>query len=144
MQRTAIALMLLLTGVFLPAAAFHAQPPQVKQRPLDPAVKKDGWWIRLNTASKADRLTWTFAEPDAKSKKPATLRWHRSSDPDNFDLPESVRLLETLRFDVTAEPAGAAASFCLFYANQGVLLVEFSGSEKKVVDSRSRAKGCSP
>jgi len=120
-------------------------PVEVRQRPpVDPAVKKDGWWIRLNTESKAESITWIFSEPEKKEKEPVTLTWQRSIDPNNFDLPESVRLVDSLHFSVTAKPPTTPAAFCVFHAAQGVMLVEFSGSEKKTLNSRAREKGCTP
>ena len=132
--------LLLSTGPLEPQTAGD----KTGQRPIDPAVKKDGWWIRLGAQPKAETITWTFSEPGKPDKKPVTITWRRSNDPDNFDLPEAVRLVDPLSFSVTAEPAGTPASFCVFYASEGVMLVEFSASQKKTVNSRTREKGCTP
>jgi hypothetical protein len=132
---------LLLCSLLLPADR-QTQRPQ--RPPVDPAVKKDGWWIRLNTESKADRITWTFSEPGKKDKTPVTFTWERGTDPDNFDLPEPVRVVGALSFSMTAEPTTAAASFCVFYASHGVMLVKSSSSEKHTLNSQARDKGCTP
>ena len=134
----------LLCGLLLPAELLDLPASaQIRQRPVDPAVKRDGWWIRLNPQSKAETISWTFSEPGKQDKKPVTFTW-RSTDPDNFDLPEAVRLVDPVSFSVTAEPAASTASFCVFHASHGVMLVEFSGSEKKVLNSQAREKGCTP
>ncbi len=73
-----------------------------------------------------------------------TSSWQRSNDPDNFDIPEAVRLAIALDLTMTAEPASALVSFCVFYAADGVRLVEFSGSRQRTLSSGARDKRCTP
>ena len=135
---------LLSTLLLGPGPSGVQQPPaKPQQRPVDPAVKRDGWWIRLNPGSKADAITWQFSEP-GKATKPVTSSWQRSTDPDNFDVPDAVRSADVLQFSVSAKPPKASASFCVFYAAHGVQLVEFSGSLERTLNLRGRDKNCTP
>ena len=114
-----------------------------KPQPLDPAVKRDGWWIRMGKDSKAEKVTWRFSDPAGKGR-PTSVTWQRANDPDNFDLPESVRTLANIALDVAAEPSAAAASFCVFYAAHGAQLIEVSRPRRLVFDARARDKRCVP
>ena len=146
MLQVSIALFILLSQlpVVPPPGGLLQAPAARQQRPVDPAVKRDGWWIRLNPQSKAEKITWRYSEPAKKGQEPATSSWTRANDPDNFDLPETVRLAGVLALTVTAEPPKTLASFCVFYAAEGVQFVEFTGSRKQTLDSRTRDKNCVP
>jgi hypothetical protein len=111
---------------------------------MDPAVKKDGWWVRLAPDPKVDVLTLHISRTDKSGDKPVVVTWTRGNDPDNFDLPEAVRLAPNLRVAVTARPAGSASTFCLFYAANGVKLVTLPGAPALSLDAKGRDKGCTP
>ena len=125
---------------------FSAQQPQVRlrTRAVEPAVQKDGWWIRINPEPKVEALTWRFSDPGKKDTEPESLTWARGSGTDNFDLPENLRLSSPLAFEVDAMPEKGAITFCVFYANQGVKLVTLPGPSKFTADSKQRDKGCTP
>lgn len=136
--------------LLIPAVALMDAPPAggqsgaaAKPQPLDPAVKRDGWWIRMATNVKAEKITWQFSDPARKSK-PATVTWQRANDPDTFDLPEAVRTLQSVAIEVSAEPPAVPASFCVFYAAHGAQLIEVSRPGRFVFDARARDKRCVP
>lgn len=126
------------------AAAGSTDPQQPPARTMDPAVKKDGWWVRLAPDPKVDVLTLQISRTDKAADKPVVVTWTRGNDPDNFDLPETVRLARNLRVAISTRPAGAASSFCLFYAANGVKLVTLPGSSTLSLDASGREKGCTP
>ena len=117
---------------------------QTRPRPAEPAVKKDGWWIRISPDPKVQTITWRFSDPAKTGAAPETVTWTRAGGSDNFDLPESLRLRSPLAFDVAGSPTGGTASFCLFYAANGVKLVELPGAAKGTVEAKMRDKGCAP
>jgi hypothetical protein len=141
MRPTAFMVWLLIS---LAAAAGAAAEQQPSGKTMDPAVKKDGWWVRIAPDPKVDVLTLQISRTDKPAEKPAVVTWTRGNDPDNFDLPESVRLAHNLRVVISARPGGASSSFCLFYAENGVKLVTVPGASSLALDAKGREKGCTP
>jgi hypothetical protein len=140
---------LVLSSLLLAGPPLHSQQPAnpAAQRPLDPAVKKDGWWIRVDRDLKVESLTWRFSSAADKSDKkvdPVSLTWRKSVDPDNFDLPEAVRLRDVLDVHVAGEPVQAVSSYCVFYGVDAVQRVEFSGSRQHTLNAKARDKRCRP
>ena len=134
---------ILLSTHLATVTSFQCTPPAQPTRPLDPAVKRDGWWMRVNNQSKAEKITWRFSDP-SKRTEPAILTWQKGNDPDNVDFPETMRLVRNIGIEVSVEPADVRASVCLFYAQQGVQLVQVSKPAKLTLDSRTRDKNCVP
>ena len=114
----------------------------LRTRATDPAVKKDGWWIRISPDPKVETITWHFADPGRKGAKPETFTWTRGNGADNFDLPEAVRQTAPLTFEVTATPADGSSSFCLFHGVNGVRRVTLPGTSKGTVDPKQKDKNC--
>lgn len=143
-QGVVVSAVLLIQAVLLTDfTAWQQSSATAKPPPLDPAVKRDGWWIRVGTDSKAEKVTLHFSDPAGKGK-PASVTWQRANDPDNFDAPESVRTLANIAIEVAVEPSAAAASFCVFYAAHGAQLIELSRPRRLIVDARARDKRCVP
>jgi hypothetical protein len=145
LQAIVVSAVLLIPAVALMGAPGGGQQSgaPAKPQPLDPAVKRDGWWIRIGKDVKAEKMTWRFSDP-AKEAQPAAVTWQRANDPDNFDFPEAVRTLQRVTLDVSVEPPTAAASFCVFYAAHGAQLIEVSRPSRLVFDARARDKRCVP
>ena len=139
----AVAAVAIAGGLAIAAAADQQPPDQAKSKIADPAVKKDGWWIRISPDIKADTITWQFSQPGGKDTKPVSFTWRRGSDPDNFDLPEAVRMVSPLAYVVTTQPEKAAGSFCLFNAANGVRRVTLPG-RSATVTAKGRDRGCTP
>ena len=127
------------------AADARQQPPAgPPPKAMDPAVKKDGWWIRIAPDPAAQVITWQITRTDKPGEKPAIVTWRRGNDPDNFDLPENVRLADGLSLSVTGTPAGASSSFCLFYAAHGVRQLSLPVSRPVALDTSQRDSTCRP
>ena len=130
--------------ISLVAAGSSDQQEQPSGKTMDPAVKKDGWWVRIAPDPKVDVLTLQISRTDKPADKPAVVTWTRGNDPDNFDLPETVRLARNLRVVISARPGGASSSLCLFYAADGVKLVTLPGASPLALDAKGREKSCTP
>ena len=142
LQAIVVSAVLLIPAV-IAAPGWQQSGAPAKPQPLDPAVKRDGWWIRMATNVKAEKITWQFSDPARKSK-PASVTWQRANDPDNFDLPEAVRTLPSVAIEVAVEPSVVPASFCVFYAAHGAQLIEVSRPGRFILDARARDKRCVP
>jgi hypothetical protein len=105
-------------------------------------VQQNGWWIRVNPQNQATEVRW---EIRAKPKGDLTdIKWTQEGNQNAFDLPEPLRSADSLHLSVTATPAEATASFCIFYKDRGVALAEFSRRDELQLNQRRSEPKCVP
>jgi hypothetical protein len=122
-------------------ASARGAAPQA-QKPMTttalPAAARQGWWIRVNGASEAPYVHLRFGADKKRLSAPIT---RAQGDPD-FDVPEANRTLGSLEIAALALPPDKKASFCVFYQNQGVKLVEFQHEQALTVSQADRDEAC--
>jgi len=121
-------------------------PPLVDTHAEWQILSTGAWWVRVNAdATEARAITWRFGKTEAdmtpKVPEPShSLFWNRGTKinpelgnqdrrlyPGNMTvwLWEYLRPEETIYLSAKAEPPTARASFCVFYQQQGVALIQF-------------------
>lgn len=129
---TAVALAVAIAGL----AAQNQRPNAIPAE----AATRDGWWIRLNPFNQADNVSWRFGV--ARSRLGTPLRWWRDEQPNEFDVPTAERGVKVLHLAAFGIPYKERVSFCVFYQDQGVALVEFAGEKALQVDQDQREPAC--
>jgi hypothetical protein len=90
------------------------------------APTENGWWIRINTAvTRATEIAWQFGT--TSNALIASDTW-RSGFGSDIVLADPLRLENFIHIRAASQPAEAPASFCVFWQQQGVALVEFAGT----------------
>lgn len=125
------------------SAAGAGAPEQTQKQTLStalPAAARQGWWIRVNGATEAPYVYLRFGAERNKLSAPIT---RANSDPD-FDFPDATRTLGRVEIAALAMPPDKKASFCVFYQDQGVKLVEFQHEQALTVTQTDRDAACTP
>jgi hypothetical protein len=124
------------------------------------------WWIRLNGATNAREITWRLGKNEGEltpylPEPNHYLHWNggrlvspdlgtqdRRLYPGNMTLWlwEYLQPEQIIYLHARTRPATAAASFCVFYQQQGVAMVQFRGEIEKPVkiDRAERETRCIP
>lgn len=139
-SRFALGLMtlcLMLTAV----AAQDGGKPVVRLRTVA-ALVKDGWWLRVDTAStKAQSIQFTFGtNPKNEAGKES---WTPKNPPD-FAVTDSIRTQKMLNVRASAAPTDAPAAVCVFFQQQGVARLQFTGSESRQLNANQKDATCAP
>jgi hypothetical protein len=132
-------LFLLIVGVFaLWAVAVAVQA----QSTINVPAQKEGWWIRLNPTNQAPRVYWRFG-PTAK-RIGAPIMWVRGTSPEAVDVPVAERTQERIYMAALGMPPAAPVSFCVFFQEHGVALIEFTQETTAELDRNQNAPECVP
>jgi hypothetical protein len=143
---TTVRIGVLLTVLIAAAAAGSAAVDAAAQRPRAAAAapaapQRDGWWIRVNPDSVAPNLYWRFG---AQGRLAAPINWVRGKNPEVFDVPAAQRQLPAIDVAALSLPPDQAASFCVFFRDQGIALFEFTREKNLTIDQTMRAPECMP
>lgn len=122
----------------VPATAQEARPNAVPTAP----VTREGWWIRINPANTAENVSWRFGAVRNKLGNP--LRWWKDEQQSEFDLPPADRTHHVLHLAGIGLPYKDQVSFCLFFQDHGVALVEFAGERVLQAEQHQREPACVP
>ena len=109
---------------------------------LTAAAQKAGWWIRINPNNQAARVYWRFGT--AVKDLTAPVSWVRGQSPDAVDVPAERRTLDRMHVAALGMPPNAPVSFCLFFKDHGVALVEFTQERTLDVAQTQSAPECMP
>jgi len=109
---------------------------------LTAAAQKTGWWIRVNANSQATHVYWRFGT--AVRDLSAPVSWVRGESPEAVDVPTGQRTLDRMHVAVIGIPPKAPVSFCLFFKDHGVALVEFTQERTFDVTPAQSAPECIP
>jgi hypothetical protein len=134
--RTVLATLLIL-GFSAVVAAQGSRTPV-----LTAAAQKAGWWMRVNPNSQATRIYWRFGT--TVSNLSAPISWVRGQSPEAVDVPAEQRTLDRMHVAVLGMPPKAPVSFCLFFQDHGVALVEFTQERTLDVTQAQNAAECTP
>jgi hypothetical protein len=139
-------------SIFWGAAAASSQdrPPQrvgagvfIAPPMFIPAPTKDGWWVRVNTAStRATWIDWQFGS--TPKLLTTTDSWYHSGHFAEKYVEPPLRHDKGIYLRVSTRPADAPASFCVFYQNRGVDLIEFTGMAARQLDMTRVEPKCVP
>lgn len=80
--------------------------------------------MRANPTNEATHVYWRFGA--APNRLGAPITWQRGASPEAIDAPQDVRSLGQVHLAVLGMPPAAQVSFCVFYGDKGVALVEFT------------------
>jgi hypothetical protein len=142
---TALRTGVLLAVVMVAAAGAVSGEPAGQRRASQTAAaqapQKDGWWIRVNPSSAAANLYWRFG---TQGRLGAPINWVKGKNPEVFDLPAAQKQLDAIDIAALALPAESAASFCVFFKEQGIALFEFMREKNVTIDRQMRAPECTP
>jgi hypothetical protein len=122
-------------------APIHARQAEPSQGATTPA-EKAGWWVRLNAANQARRVYWRFGSAPHQLSAPMT--WVQGTSPEALDAPVDQRMLARIHLASIGMPPDAAVSFCVFFADRGVALVEFTQETNLDIDQTQSAEQCVP
>jgi hypothetical protein len=131
---SAVAVIALAAGA---AVGTAAQPA-----PITAAAEKTGWWIRINPANHATHVYWRFGAATAQLSAPVT--WIQGQSPQDVDVPAEQRTLEQMHVAALGMPPASPVSFCLFFQDRGVALVEFTQERNLDIDRNQTAPECVP
>lgn len=127
-------------------------PPLVDSHDQWQILSTGAWWVRVNAdATDAREIRWRFGKTEAemtpKVPEPShSLSWSRGRAiapelgnedrrlyPGNMPvwLWEYLKPEQAIYLSAKAEPANATGSFCVFYQQQGVALIQFRNSTEK-------------
>ena len=126
------------------AAAAQSQQGEPQGQPVirlrTVAPTKDGWWIRVNPATTdATGIEWQFGTtPKDLTEKDS---WQPSGPVETYLAP-AVRTEKVIHIRATTTPANASASFCVFWQQQAVALVKFTGTTDRQLDANMRESQC--
>jgi hypothetical protein len=134
----------LLTVLAIGTAAWSAEGRQfVRPRPPETTpAQKAGWWIRVNPANEATQVSWRFGALANRLSAPMT--WMQGKSPEALDAPQEQRGAEHLHLAVLGMPPASPVSFCVFFADRGVALVEFTQETTLEVEREQTADTCVP
>jgi hypothetical protein len=140
MLRTALVLAVAIVGAAavspIEAGAQRARPAAAAQAP-----QKDGWWIRVNAQTVAPNLFWRFG---TQGRLGTPINWTRGRNPEELDVPAAQRHAEAIDIAALSLPVDQLASFCVFFGDQGVALLEFMREKNVTIDRTMRAPECMP
>jgi hypothetical protein len=105
-------------------------------------AEKAGWWIRVNPNSQATHVYLRFGR--GVSDLSAPISWVRGQSPDAIDVPAAQRTLDGMHVAALGIPPKAPVSFCLFFKDHGVALVEFGQERTLDVTQAQNAPECIP
>src|SRR5687767_1025403 len=101
-----------------------------------------GWWIRVDTrVTKAASIQWEIGTNQKKLTDKAT--WSVGG-PAEIELPESVRKESVIQIQALTAPAAAPAGVCVFYGQQGVAGIEFTGTAGRQLNQKMKESKCRP
>lgn len=130
-------------------AAVLSGEPRSSQQPYRPnaiaadaPLTKEGWWIRVNEANQTTNLSWRFGATRGGLGTP--VRWWKGEHPVAFDVPGEERDVDTLHVAAYGLPYKQPFSFCLFFQDQGVKLMELAGETVAAVARNERDPACVP
>jgi hypothetical protein len=120
--------------------ATMAQSQQTVPEGKTVAPTKDGWWIRVNQATtKATRIEWQFGTtPNNLTAKDS---WQPTRLVEAY-LPPYLRDEKVIHIRATATPASAPVSFCVFWQQQVVEFVEFTGTVDRQISASTGPWQC--
>ena len=72
------------------------------------------------------------------------MTWAQATSPEALDAPADQRMLERVHIAALGMPPAAPVSFCVFFADRGVALVEFTQEINLDVDRNQAAEQCVP
>ena len=125
------------------AVAWTVEARQAVQKPpATMAAEKAGWWVRVNPNTAATHVYWRFGA--TRRQLSAPMYWERGKSPDGLDGPAAQRMTERVHIAALAMPPAAPASFCVFFADRGVALVEFTRETNLDIDRGQTAEQCVP
>jgi len=102
----------------------------------------EGWWLRVDTqATKAGAIEWLLGTNPKKFTVKTT--WSAGGGAE-FDLPESVRKENVIHMQASTAPAAAPVVVCAFYQQQGVVRLEFSGTDSRQLNQKMKEAKCTP
>lgn len=101
-----------------------------------------GWWVRVNPANQATHTFWRFGPAGDRLGTPIT--WAQGTSPAALDAPADQRMLERVHIAALGMPPAAPVSFCVFFADRGVALLEFTQEINLDVDRNQSAEQCMP
>jgi hypothetical protein len=130
---------LLAATIALVCATASAQGPAAA---ITAAAQKEGWWIRVNPTNQAARVYWRVGSAANQLGGPVT--WVQGESPESVDLPAPQRTLEHVFMAALGMPPAAPVSFCLFFRDRGVSLVEFTQEKSVELDRSLEAAECVP
>ena len=103
---------------------------------------KAGWWLRVNPQNQASHVFLRFGpEP---SQLGAPMGWIQGTSPEALDVPEAYRTMGRVHVAALGMPPAAPVSVCLFYADRGVALIEFTQETTLDVEQGQSAEQCVP
>jgi hypothetical protein len=121
-----------------PSEGRQAQPSPGETTPAE----KAGWWVRINPSNQARRVYWRFGA--APNQLSAPMTWVQDTSPEALDAPAEQRMFERVHVAALGMPPAALVSFCVFFADRGVALVEFTQELNIDVDQTQFAEQCVP
>lgn len=101
---------------------------------------KTGWWIRIDpAATRSDSIDLM-----AGANKGALTPWMtwKKGDATEFDLPDALRAAPVVAVRAKSHPYDADASFCVFYAGQGIEDFHFDGIESETMRQTDHESRC--
>ena len=140
----AIGMLVVLCAVGVPAQQGASLGPGVGGSIVTyAAFRTDGWWFRVNTAdTRAAKITYRF---DTIPRTTTVSDWWFHSGGRRPELsPAAGRKATDVAVQLTAEPADARASVCVFFGNGGVRLLEFTGQASQQLNAAQRDERCTP
>jgi hypothetical protein len=103
---------------------------------------RSGWWIRVNPQNQASHVFLRFGIE--RSQLGAPMGWIQGTSPEAVDIPEVNRTGDRLHVAAIAIPPTVPVSLCLFYADRGVALIEFTQETTVDVEQGQSAEQCVP
>jgi hypothetical protein len=128
------------------AIAFAAFTLPLKGRQWGPSpgettpAQKAGWWVRINPTNQATRVYWRFGA--APNQLSAPMTWVQGTSPEALDAPVDQRMIERVHIAALGMPPAAPVSFCVFFGDRGVALVEFTQETTVEIDQAQSAEQC--
>jgi hypothetical protein len=105
-------------------------------------AQKAGWWVRINPANQATRVYWRFGA--ASNQLGAPMTWVQGASPEALDAPPDQRVIGRVHIAALGMSPAAPVSFCLFFQDRGVALVEFTQETTLEVDQAQSDDRCVP
>jgi hypothetical protein len=134
-----IAFQLLCCAFTLGATAFNVEG---QSPPVTAAAQREGWWIRLNPSNQATHVYWRFGDTAKTLGAPVT--WAAGESPQAIDVPVAQRTLARLHIAALGLRPAAPVSFCVFFQEHGVALIEFTQETTAELDQAQNAPECVP
>ena len=103
-------------------------------------AEKAGWWVRINPTNQATRVYWRFGA--ASNQLGAPMTWVQGTSPEALDAPIDQRTIERVHIAALGMPPAAPVSFCLFFGDRGVALIEFMQETTVEVDQAQFTEQC--